>query len=214
MTLFKKCRKILTIGLIIFIPLLMIKSQIFSAVFNTGPLTEEEIFSAIREDYPALVSSIKADPEAYGYKSADLEGIRFLNPVRFITADYSSDDLGSGKKLTTLHIPLINESQKILAIFTVIKSDSGINCTIGVDFAPMLNRAKQDGIMKAALLQTTSGLFAASLEGGYILDRNLEQVSGFSELQTLKLKSAAGPYVIIDLWAVNQTLTEVARDSR
>lgn len=212
-----KIRRILTVVLMIFLSLITFSIStnlpVFASAVQIDSLTNDEISNAIIRDYPALISSLKESPDAYGYKSFDLEGISFLNPVRFITPDYSVEDLQQCKKLYTLHIPLINENKEVIAIFTIIKTENGINSTIGKDFAPMLNKAKTDGIENAKLFQNSNGLFVGASDGRYILDVKLAKVQEFADFQVIDNNSLSGPYVIINLTEINQTLTDEAKNA-
>ncbi len=212
---FTRIRRILTVVLMIFFSLISFSTFINLPVFATDiqidSLTKDEISNAIIRDYPALISSLKNSPDAYGYTSCDLEGISFLNPVRFITPDYSIEDLQLGKKLYTLHIPLMNKNKELIAIYTIIKTDNGINSTIGKDFAPMLNKAKTDGITDATLFQNANGLFVSASDGQYILNMKLAKVSEFADFQVQKNNLYSCPYVTINLSEVNQALTDDAK---
>lgn len=213
---FKNISRILTVVLIISLSLITfstsINEPIFASEVQMDSLTNDEISNAIIRDYPLLISSLKESPDAYGYESGDLDGISFLNPVRFITPDSNIEDLQLGKKLYTLHIPLINKNNEIIAIYTIIKTDNCINGTIGKDFAPMLNKAKSDGIISAALFQNTSGLYVSSLDGQYTLNMKLSKVTEFTDFHVLINNSLKGPYVIINLSEINQTLTDDAKN--
>lgn len=83
---FNKIRRILTVVLMISLSLITFSIStnlpVFASAVQIDSLTNDEISNAIIRDYPALISSLKESPDAYGYKSYDLEGISFLNPVR------------------------------------------------------------------------------------------------------------------------------------
>lgn len=214
---FKGLRRILSVVLIISLSLITFSTTcnlpIFASETQVESLTNIEISNAIIRDYPALISSLKSSPDAYGYTSSDLEGISFLNPVRFITPEYSIEDLQQCKKLYTLHIPLMNEKKEVIAIFTIIKTDNGINSTIGKDFAPMLNKAKADGIINVALFQNSNGLFVSASDGRYILNMKLAKVSEFADFQVIKNNTLSVPYLITNLSEVNQALTIEANNA-
>ena len=50
---------------------------------TTDSISQDDISAAIKQGYPALISSLKSTPEAFGFALTDLSGICFLNPVRF-----------------------------------------------------------------------------------------------------------------------------------
>lgn len=213
---FKNIRRILTVVLIISLSLVTFSASanelVLASEIQMDSLTNDEISNAIISDYPLLISSLKESPDAYGYASSDLDGISFLNPVRFITSDSNIEDLQMGKMLYTLHIPLINKNNEIIAIYTVIKTDNGINSTIGKDFAPMLNKAKSDGITSAALFQNTSGLYLSSCVDQYTINMKLTKVTEFADSQVIINNSIKGPYIIINLSEINQALTDDAKN--
>lgn len=99
--------------------------SVSTAEISSDSISLDDVSAAIKHDYPVLISSLKDSPEAFGFESTNLSGICFLNSVRFITPEYSVDDLQQGKNLHTLHFPLMNENGEIFAVFTIIKRRRG-----------------------------------------------------------------------------------------
>lgn len=180
---------------------------------TTDSISQDDISAAIKQDYPALISSLKNAAESFGFALTDLSGICFLNPVRFITPEYSLDDLQQGKNLHILHFPLMNENGEIFAVFTIIKTEEGVNSTLGIDFAPMLNKAKFDGIEEVILCQNINGLFVSSTDNQYILNMQLDKVPAVDGMQITESKLLGCPWVILNLCEINQAASEGAQQA-
>ena len=91
----------------------------------------------------------------------------------------------------------MNESGEIFAVFTIIKTEDGVNSTLGIDFAPMLNKAKVDGIEEVILCQNINGLFVSSTDNQYILNMQLDKVPAVDGMQITESKLLGCPWVIL-----------------
>lgn len=145
-----------------------------SAAQNTCPsLNDTDISSSISKDYPLLLWNLKNTPQIYGLSASDLNHVKLLSPARFITGDLTDSAFASKSDLYSLHFPTVNQSGKIIAIYTIIKTDDGVNATMGTDFAPMLESAKNSSVGEVFLVQDESGLMAVSNDGAvFALDGN------------------------------------------
>lgn len=85
-----------------------------------------------------------------------------LSPVRIVTKDISNTDLINKEALYVLQFPMVNNSRKIFAIYTIIKTDNNVNATMGVDLAPLLEKVKNDGTANVVLIQNENGIFTLS----------------------------------------------------
>ncbi len=64
-----------------------------------------------------------------------------------------------------VYLPVVDGTNQVAAIFTVMKENGRISATLGTDFAPLLNQAIDQNELEVLLLQDGNTLLAVSAEG-------------------------------------------------
>ena len=64
-----------------------------------------------------------------------------------------------------VYLPVVDGTNQVAAIFTVMKENGRISATLGTDFAPLLNQAIDQNELEVLLLQDGDTLLAVSAEG-------------------------------------------------
>lgn len=176
---------------------------------NDAPLTTKEIEEAVRKYFPMLFEAVKEAPATYQIEKDDLIDNKLLAPIRVITPMYSLEQLLNGMEIHVLHIPVVNAQGDIKLIFSVIKTDGSINCSLGPDFANALNQLKEEGVDRAVVLQDKNGIQILDQHDTKISDCiGTESITRYEQERFLR-----GPYISLDLFQVDEHLTEIARDS-
>lgn len=175
-------------------------------------LNETDIESSIEKDFPLLLWSLQQAPSVYGLSQADLSGVKLLSPVRFVTGETSEDDLVNQKGLHALYFPMMNSNGEIVAIYTIIKTDNYVNATMGVDFAPLLEQLRNEGISDVVLAQDENGIFALTENGRSVyLDGN--EITRNSAALSFEYDSTNYPYVSLNLEAINENYSDKAEQA-
>jgi len=188
---------------------LLAVTPLYAAEARNSSLNDSDIELSIEKDYPLLLWNLKETPQVYGVSAKDLTGVKLLSPVRIVTKDISNPDLTNKEALYVLHFPMVNNSGKIFAIYTIIKTDNNVNATMGVDFAPLLEKVKNDGTANVVLIQDENGIFALS-EAGKTLPLNSNTHSAKSDILSSVTQMSDCPYVFLGLDETNNTYSIMA----
>ena len=188
---------------------LLAVTPLYAAELKNSSLNDNDIESSIDKDYPLLLWNPKETPQVYGVSAKDLTGVKLLSPVRIVTKDISNTDLINKEALYVLHFPMVNNSGKIFAIYTIIKTDSNVNATMGVDFAPLLEKVKNDGTANVVLIQNENGIFTLS-EAGMTLPLNSNTHSAKSDILSSVKQMFNCPDVLLGLDETNNTYSIMA----
>jgi hypothetical protein len=188
---------------------LLAVTPLYAAEARNSSLNDSDIESSIEKDYPLLLWNLKETPQVYGVSAKDLTRVKLLSPVRIVTKDISNTDLTNKEALYVLHFPMVNNSGRIFAIYTIIKTDNNVNATMGVDFAPLLEKVKNDGTANVVLIQDENGIFALS-EAGKTLPLNSNTHSAKSDILSSVTQMSDCPYVFLSLDETNNTYSIMA----
>lgn len=170
-------------------------------------LTEQDIELSLEKDFPVLFSNLKENPELFGVSEKDLSGIKLLYPVRFVVI--SDGKVVGEKDPYILYLPMINDNQEIFSVYSILKNDNQISATIGIDFAPMLQGAKNFGITEAVLIQNNNILLLQGKEG-ILIDLNGNKITNDEELSSTMSwnELTANPYTVINLTQIHDIFSE------
>ena len=185
---------------------------VYATESSGSSLNETDIESSIEKDFPLLLWSLQQAPSVYGLSQEDLSGVKLLSPVRFVTGETSEDDLVNQKGLYALYFPMMNSNGEIVAIYTIIKTDNYVNATMGVDFAPLLEQLRNEGISDVVLAQDENGIFALTENGRSVyLDGN--EITRNSVALNLEYDSTNYPYVSLNLETINENYSDKAEQA-
>lgn len=206
----KRCGTLLRKLLVLCLTFSLLNTMlIYAAGANDAPLSKTDIESSIKKDFPLLLWNLKENPSVYGLSQEDLLGVKLLSPVRFVTNETSENELASEGELYALHFPMINTKGKIFAIYTIIKTDNHVNATMGVDFAVLLERLKNEGVKNTVLVQNENGIIALT-ENGRTVSLNGNESSIDQATLSLKENFANYPYVSLNLEVINEEYSDKA----
>ena len=126
---------------------------------NGSVVTTADIETCIEKHYGFLMRHFLEHSEIYGVELADPSELSLLSPVAFRNAE------GGGSNAQVVYLPVVDGTNQVAAIFTVMKENGRISATLGTDFAPLLNQAIDQNELEVLLLQDGNTLLAVSAEG-------------------------------------------------
>lgn len=175
---------------------------------STATLTDKDILSTIIRDYPNLISKLKKSPETEGYNEADLKNISFLNPVAILNSRQISDISRINEVMNTLHFPMINKSGEIFAIYSISISDAGLTSTLGKSFAPMLEKARLDGVEQAVIRRSGNDVFLTDMTLEYCINYRLAPIVLMEEAGVYSENLLNNEYAVLKLTKIDKFTTD------
>lgn len=168
----------------------------------TSKATVEEI---LQKDFGEMLYLFNLDCE----EPLDCDSIVLLNPVDFLIVNQENKNSD-----IIINIPVMDNSNAIRCIYSIIYSSDGYSTSIGTDFAPLLNEATmrdRDGIV---LLQNDSGLYMISESRIFFQNGNKVESLNTDENNILmaSIKKNIVPSNTVSL-EVNQSYTQIALKS-
>lgn len=163
----------------------------------------------ITENFGNLLASVIERSEQYGIGNSDFSNFGILQPISIIDL---SDDAGVATSDNVIHLPVVDDMGNIVLVFDIITTENGVTCTLGADFALLLNTVKQNGGTTAALYQDGYSIYAVTDIGVFV--QNGQNVKLADEQQANMLVSIP---VTVDaetsaysLYSVNSEYTQLA----
>lgn len=167
----------------------------------------------ISENFGNLMNSVMERSERYGIANSDFADFEMLQPINIIDISENAESVATSHSI--VHLPIVDDAGRIVLVFDIITTENGVTCTLGKDFAPLLNAVKQDGGNTVVLLQDGYSIYAVADNGIYV--QKGQRISDVSEQQANILanipavvQSEATTY---SLNSVNTEYTQLAADS-
>lgn len=174
---------------------------------STGNMNDNTA-SKISENFGGLMDDVVSCSERYGIANFDFSSFELLQPINIVdVSDNSNTDA------SIVHLPITDDAGNIVLIFDIITTNNGVTCTLGTDFAPLLNAVKASGSDTVLLLQDGYSLYAVSDNGVYVQNgQTISLADSQNELSQLPavLDSNANLY---ELNNVNNDYTQLATAS-
>lgn len=148
-----------------------ISSEAYATELTNQEITESDIISIIENDFGDLFTEVIEYREEYELDnfiddSIDTKDIKILNEIDINDISFLNDSNASTQNYPVKHLP-VTANNNIIMIFDIIKTENGYSTTLGTDFAPLLNKAKQDGNTSINLYQDGLELYAYTDEKVY-----------------------------------------------
>lgn len=163
----------------------------------------------ITENFGNLLASVIERSEQYGIGNSDFSNFGILQPISIIDL---SDDAGVATSDNVIHLPVVDDMGNIVLVFDIITTENGVTCTLGADFALLLNTVKQNGGTTASLYQDGYSIYAVTDIGVFV--QNGQNVKLADEQQANMLANIP---VTVDaetsaysLYSVNSEYTQLA----
>lgn len=180
-----------------------------ATAFAAESTTTENAATEITENFGNLLASVIERSERYGIENSDFSNFGLLQPISIVDL---SDDATVATSDNVIHLPVVDDAGNIVLVFDIITTENGVTCTLGADFALLLNTVKQDGGTTVSLYQDGYSIYAVTDIG--IFAQNGQNVKLADEQQAnvlanipLTVDAETSAY---SLYSVNTEYTELA----
>lgn len=178
---------------------------------NASVITMADIEACIERDYGFLMHHFLDNPERYGIDPASPSELSLLSPVAF-------SETGEGNHAQVVYLPIVDGTNRVMAIFTVMKEKGRISAALGTDFAPLLNQSVDENESELLLLQDGDDLLAVSADGDVFSLHGENTVPdsayrSFVEGDCVLSPDTDSDYAVLRLDEINDALTALAEDS-
>lgn len=172
--------------------------------------TENTVAEAeITENFGNLLASVMERSERYGIDNSDFSSFGVLQPINIVDL---AEDTTVATANDVIHLPIVDDAGNIVLVFDIITTDNGVTCTLGADFAILLNTVKQNGGTTVSLYQDGYSIYAVTDIGIFV--QNGQNVNLADEQQASMFGSIP---VAVDaetsaynLYSVNNEYTQLA----
>ena len=163
----------------------------------------------ITENFGNLLASVIERSERFGIENSDFSNFGVLQPISIIDL---AEDAAVATANEVVHLPVVDDAGNIVLVFDIITTDNGVTCTLGSDFAMLLNTVKQNGGTTVSLYQDGYSIYAVADIGVFV--QNGQNVKLADEQQVDML--AGIPATVYaetptyNLYSVNNGYTQLA----
>lgn len=182
------------------IALLVIILLIIVAVFSFNKTDEPN--KNTQEMFGSLMSNVIEHPNLNGFNNIEVANLKVLNEVKIY--DLKEDNKGVNKKLETNYPIMVDD--EIILIFSEVKINGKSTASLGTEFAPLLNIAKQNGVNEVKVIKDGYTFYAISDDKVYKQEGDLVTEISKEEMDFLSLDNVKTTY----LNDVNDKLTKRA----
>lgn len=183
-----------------------------ATAFAAESTSSENTATEITENFGNLLASVIKGSERYGIENSDFSSFGLLQPISIVDL---SDDAAVATSANIVHLPVVDNAGSIVLVFDIITTENGVTCTLGADFALLLNTVKQDGGTTVTLYQDGYSIYAVTDIGVFV--QNGQNIKLADEQQANVLANIP---VTVDaetsaysLYSVNSEYTHLASDS-
>lgn len=181
----------------------------FAAEKSTDGDTASKTAIAINANFGDLMKNIVAHSEKYGLTSSEMTNFEVMQPIDII--DISENASNTADSPEIIHLPISDNTGKIVLVFDIITTENGVTCTMGPDFAPLLNTAKENGSNTVMILQDGFSIYAVSDNGVYLqTGKNVRQANEQQIIQIASAMNIVANKSSYDLFAASDEYTQLA----
>ena len=183
-----------------------------ATAFAADSTPTENTATEITENFGNLLANVIERSERYGIENSDFSNLGLLQPISIV-------DLSDGATVATpddvIHLPVVDGEGSIVLVFDIITTECGVTCTLGTDFALLLDTVKTNGGTTVALYQdgysiyavTDIGIFAQNGQNVKLADKQEANV-----LANMPLTVDGGTFAY-SLYSVNDDYTRLASNA-
>lgn len=126
------------------------------------------------EGLEEMLSHIAANPDLY---HTTIEGrLRIMSPVAINVPERSTE-------YTITHLPIVDDTNRVILIYTIINTDNGVSTSIGPAFSLLLNCAIENECKTVCLLQSQYSFYAITEKAVYLqTGQTIQKLNGVDSL--------------------------------
>lgn len=151
--------------LLVFILALSLSATAFAAEDISVANMVDNIETQVSENFGGLMNNAIKQSERYDIADSSFLELSMLQPIDII--DVSEDAEVIATSHSVVHLPIVDDDGNIVLIFDIVTTENGVTCTLGTDFAPLLNTVKQDDGNTVVVLQDGYFIYAIADNGIY-----------------------------------------------
>ena len=204
----KSLLKQLFVSALAFVFTLSLSATAFAAESTSTENTATEIV----ENFGNLLVGVIERSEQYGIENSDFSNFGLLQPISIVDL---SDDATVTTSGNVVHLPVVNNGGNIVLVFDVTTTESGVICTLGTDFALLLDTVKQGGGTTVSLYQDGYSIYAVADIGVFV--QNGQNIKLVDEQQANMLANI--PVTVNEetstysLYAIDSEYTQLASEA-
>ena len=180
-----------------------------ATAFAADSTPTENTATEITENFGNLLANVIERSERYGIENSDFSNLGLLQPISIV-------DLSDGATVATpddvIHLPVVDGEGSIVLVFDIITTECGVTCTLGTDFALLLDTVKTNGGTTVALYQDGYSIYAVTDIGIFAQNGQNVKLADKQEANVLAnmLLTVDGGAFAYSLYSVNDDYTRLA----